>query len=174
MSSTSTSPADLKAEVRAAWAEMEAPPAKDMAFLDWEYGADATRAFVGVRPVDVDIDDAGFLVATPLLDLPAHAAAAYLGPYLVSLIEGFQMEQALGFPVEVKTRVHTIFTLASPNFWIDIASPHLNDVGVSVLGKVTRFVIDHSEVFQLSSEETRGLERLLRSIDRRLNPSCSR
>jgi hypothetical protein len=42
------------------------------------------------------------------------------------------------------------------------------------LGKVTRFVIEHSEVFQLSSEETQGLERLLRSIDRRLNPSSSR
>lgn len=174
MSAMSSSLDDLKAEIRTAWSAMEAPPAQDMTFLDWEYGEDAVRAFVGIQPVDVDIESPGFRIATPLLDLPAQAAAAYLGPYLVALLESFQLEEAWGFPVEIKTRVHTIFTLAWPNFWTDIAAPNLSDACVSALGKVTRFVIEHSEVFQLSSDETRGLERLLRSIDRRLNPSSIR
>lgn len=160
---------DLKAEVKAAWATVAAPPAQDMAFMDWEYGPEAVQAFVGVRPVDVDLDSVGFLVATPLLDLPARAAAAYLGTYLIALLEGFQMEQALGFPVEIKPRVHTLYTMASPGFWVDIAAPHLDDACVAVLGKVARFVLTQKETFMLTDEEAWGLERVTRSVDRRLN-----
>jgi hypothetical protein len=164
----------MKAEVKAAWAELEAPRAQDMAVMAWEYGENAVRAFVGVRPVDVDISSVGFRAATPLLELPANAAAAYLGPYLLSLLEGFQIEEADGFTIDVKTRSHTIFALASPRFWTDIASPHLSDACVSVLGKVTRFIIEHEDTFLLSEEEARGLERLVRSVDRRLKPSGGR
>lgn len=99
---------DLKAEVKAAWVELEAPPAQDMAIMDWEHGEHAVRAFVGVRPAEVDIDSAGFMASTPLLDWPARAAAAYLGPYLISLIQGFQIEEAVGFPIDVKTRAHNV------------------------------------------------------------------
>lgn len=174
MTASSSNPANLRTEVQAAWAAVEAPPPQDMAFIDWEYGAEAKATFVGVRPCDVDIDSVGFAAATPLLDLPAHAAAAYLGPYLVSLIKGFQLEEAVGFPVDIKTRSHTIHTLASPNFWVDIANPHLNDACVSVLGKVVRFIVENGETFVLDDDEVRGLERLGRSVDRRLNPEGSR
>jgi hypothetical protein len=166
-----TAAQDLNAEIHAAWAVMEAPAPQDMAVMDWEYGEDAKKAFVGVRPIDVDIGSAGFAAATPLLELPAHAAAAYLGPYLLSLIKGFQIEEAVGFPVDIKTRSYTLFAMSSPTFWTDIAGPHLNDACVSVLGKVARFVVQNDEVFQLSEEERRGLERLGRSAVRRLNPS---
>jgi hypothetical protein len=165
---------DLKAEVKAAWAGLDTPPSDDMKIMDWEYGESAERAFVGVRPIDVDIDSAGFMAATPLLELPANAAAAYLGPYLVSLLQGFQIQDAVGFPVDVKTRSHTIFVLTSPGFWTDIASPHLSDACVSVLGKVARFTIEHGDAFLLSEEEARGLERLVRSVDRRLKSPGSR
>lgn len=168
-SSAASTAKALKAEVKAAWAPVEAPPAQDMTFMDWEYGEEAVSTFVGVRPVDVDVDSVGFLVATPLLDLPARAAAAYLGTYLFALLEGFQMEEALGFPVEIKPRVHTIFTMASPGFWPDIVAPHLGDECVAVLGKVARFVVAHGDAFMLSEDETRGLERLTRSVDRRLS-----
>jgi hypothetical protein len=174
MTASSSSPKDLKAEIKAAWAEMEAPPPQDMAIMEWEYGEDARDAFVGVRPVDVDIDSPGFLAATPLLELPSHAAAAYLGPYLVSLLQGFQLQQGFGVPVDIKTRAYTIYALSSPRFWTDIASPNLSDACVSVLAKVARFVVENGDVFQLSEEETRGLERLGRSVDRRLNPSGNR
>jgi len=166
-------PQDLMAEVKTAWAGLDAPPPADMAIMNWEYGEDAVVAFVGVRPVDVDIDSAGFRVATPLLELPAHAAAAYLGPYLVSILRGFQIQEEVGFPIEIKTLSHTIYALASPGFWTDIASPHLNDACVSALGRVARFVIEHGDAFLVSKEETRGLERLVRSVDRRLKPSGS-
>lgn len=159
---------DLKVEIQAAWALMEAPAPQDMAVMDWEYGEDAQKAFVGVRPIDVDINSVGFAVATPLLELPGHAAAAYLGPYLLSLIEGFQIEEAVGFPVDIKTRACTLYAMSSANFWTDIAGPHLSDACVSVLAKVARFVVQNSEVFQLSEEETRGLERLGLSADRHL------
>lgn len=166
-----TAAQDLNAEIKAAWAAMEAPAPQDMAVMDWEYGEDAAKAFVGVRPIDVDINSAGFAAATPLLELPAHAAAAYLGPYLLSLIKGFQIEEVVGFPVDIKTRAHTLFAMTSPNFWTEIAGPHLNDACVSVLAKVARFIVENGEVFQLSEEETRGMQRLGRSADRRLNLS---
>ncbi|SHN10896.1 hypothetical protein [Rhizobacter sp. OV335] len=174
MTTTPPTANDLKAEVEAAWAVMEAPPSQDMALMDWEYGEEAKAAFVGVRPADVDIDSVGFKVATPLLDLPAHAAAAYLGPYLVSLLEGFQVEQAVGFPIDIKTRSHTIFTLASSGFWVDIAAPYLGDACVAAVGRVAQFVVDHGDVFEPAEGDARGLERLVRSVDRRLNPSGSR
>ena len=164
-------PGHLKAEVKAAWAEVEAPPPRDMRVMEWEYGEDAVRTFVGVRPDDVDINCVGFMAATPLLELPANAAAAYLGPYLVSLLEGFQIEEADGFTIDVKTRSHTIFALSSPDFWRDIASAHLSDACVVVLGKVTGFILQHEDTFLLSEKEVRGLERLVRSIDRRLKQS---
>ena len=174
MNETSRTAEDLEAEVQAAWAVMEAPPPQDMTLMDWEYGEEAKNAFVGVRPADVDIQSVGFLAATPLIDLPAHAAAAYLGPYLVSLLKGFQFQEVLGFPVDIKTRTHTICTMSSPSFWVDIAAPHLGDPCAKVLGRVARFIIEHGDVFDLLEDETRGLERLLRSVDRRLNPSGGR
>jgi hypothetical protein len=165
---------DLRAEVKAAWAAMDAPPPEDMRIMDWEYGEEAVRAFVGVRPDDVDISSVGFRTATPLLELPGSAAAAYLGPYLVSLVRGFQIQQVVGSPADVKTRSYTIAALTSPTFWTDIASPHLDDACVAALGKVVRFVIENGEAFLLDEEETRALERLARSVDRRLNPSGGR
>lgn len=165
---------DLKAEVKLAWAGVDAPPIDDMDIMDWEFGEAAVHAFVGVRPADVDISSVGFKAATPLLELPANAAAAYLGPYLVSLLQGFQVQESVGFPVDVKTTSHTIVALSSPEFWTDIASPHLSSDCVSVLGKVTRFIIEHGEAFMLSEEEAEGLERLIRSVDRHLRSSGSR
>jgi hypothetical protein len=170
----STVARDLKVEVKAAWAVMDAPPPEDMEIMDWEYGKDAERAFVGVRPADVDIDSPGFLAATPLLELPGNAAAAYLGPYLVSLLKGFQIQEAIGVPVDTKTRAHTLFAMAYPDFWTATVSPHLNGACMSVLGKVTRFTLEHSDAFTLSEEEKRGLERLVRSIERRLKMLGSR
>ena len=164
-------PKEMKAEIKAAWAELDAPNPNDMAFMKWEYGEDAVRTFAGVRPVDVDIDSVGFAAATPPLELPANAAAAYLGPYLVSLLEGFQIEEADGFSIDIKTRSHTISTLTSPDCWTDIASPYLSGPCLSVLGNVARFIVEHGDLFQLDENEERGLERLVRSIDRRLKQS---
>ena len=98
------------------------------------------------------------MAATPLLELPANAAA-YLGPYLVSLLQGSQIQETVGLPVDVKTRSHAIFAEASPGFWTDIASPHLSKACVSVLGKVALFIIEHGDAFLLSEQETRELER---------------
>jgi hypothetical protein len=165
---------NLKAEVKAAWASVAPPPAESIAtILDWEYGQDTVRAFAGVRPADVDIDSPGFMAATPLLKLPSSAAAAYLGPYLVSLLQGFQIEEAIGIPADVKTRGHTIFALASPEFWPDIAAPHLSEACISALGSVVRFVVEHGDIFDLSEEERQGLERVGRAVDRRLKMSGS-
>ncbi len=174
MTVTAPTAGDLKAEVQAAWSVMEAPSPQDMALMDGEYGEDAKNAFVGVRPADVDIDSVGFMAATPLLELPAHAAAAYLGPYLVSLLKGFQMQEVVGVSIDIKIRSHTIFAMASSSFWVDIAEPYLGDACVAAVGRVARFVIEHGDVFELSEKEAQGLDRLLRSIDRRFNPSGSR
>lgn len=165
---------DLKTEVRAAWTGIDAPPPEDMGVMEWEYGEDAEQAFVGVRPIDVDIDSVGFMAATPLLELPSNAAAAYLGPYLISLLQGFQIQEAVGYPVDVKTRAHTLYTLSSPSFWTDIVSPHLSNACVTVLGRTARFILGNNEAFHLSEEEEQGLNRLVRSVERRLNLSQTR
>jgi len=99
----------------------------------------------GVRPVDVDIDSVGFAAATPLLELPANPR--------FGILPGGRPGRGPD-----KLRPH-------------IASPYLSGPCLSVLGNVARFIVEHGDLFQLDENEERGLERLVRSIDRRLKQS---
>ena len=117
-----TTPAELSEAVRRAWDAVPAPPAEDLELMEWGWGEAAAREFVGVRPVDVDIESRGFYAATPLLDLPPRAAAAYLGTYLLSLLKGLRLQQVSGVFDDVLTRAHTLTCLTLPSFWARVVA----------------------------------------------------
>jgi hypothetical protein len=132
-----TPPAELAEAVRRAWDAVPAPPAEDLALMAWGWGEAAAHEFTGVRPVDVDIESRGFYAATPLLDLPPRAAAAYLGTYLLSLLKGLRLQQASGVFDDVLTRAHTLTCLTLPSFWervVPLLSPEAHRALLDVTG----------------------------------------
>ena len=163
-----TAPLKLSVKVKQAWSVMEAPAAGDMQNMEWGSGKEAAEAFTGVKPVDVDIDSIGFQAASPLLDLPARAAAAYLGPFIISLLEGLDLQEKAGFPVDIATRSHTLAVMTDPNFWTDIAGPNLPPACLEVLSEVADLMISQRVQLALDDEDVAKLQRLTRSIKRKL------
>jgi len=139
--------------VRAAWASIPAPPAEDMQYMEWGWGQEAARAFVGVAPVDVDIGSRGFHAATPLLDLPPRAAAAYLGTFLMSLLEGIEFQQAMGLFDDIVSRAHTLTCLTLPDFWERVIRPWLPPQCRAVLAQVVSYLVAEQELLALTQEQ---------------------
>lgn len=163
-----TTALELLTKVKHAWAGIDAPIAEDLKDMEWGWGREAAEAFRGVKPVDVDIDSIGFQAADPLLQLPARAAAAYLGTYLISLLYGLDIQQKVGFPTDISTRVHTLSVLIAPNFWTEIAGPHLSPDCLEVVSEVVGLLISERDVMTLEDADVAQLERLRRSIHRKL------
>lgn len=147
-----TTPAELAEAVRRAWDDVPAPPAEDLELMEWGWGEAAAREFVGVRPVDVDIESRGFYAATPLLDLPPRAAAAYLGTYLLSLLKGLRLQQVSGVFDDVLTRSHTLTCLTLPSFWERVV-PQLSPDCRRVLVDVARYLTTVSDELALTGEQ---------------------
>jgi hypothetical protein len=143
----------LSDAVRDAWASIPAPPAEDLRYMAWGWGEDAWRAFAGVAPVDVDIGSPGFHAATPLLDLPPRAAAAYLGTYLLALLRGLERQKAIGLFSDVVTRAHTITCLELPSFWEEVIRPLLPLKCREVLAHVVGFLASEKEALALTEEQ---------------------
>ncbi len=148
-----TTASTLYEDVRAAWASIPAPPAEDLQYMAWGWGEEAARAFVGVAPVDVDIGSHGFHAATPLLDLPPRAAAAYLGTFLLSLLKGLEFQQAFGLFDDVLSRAHTLTCLTSPAFWKRVIRPLLPLQCREVLAEVVSFLASEQEALALTREQ---------------------
>jgi hypothetical protein len=148
-----TSASMLCDSVRDAWASIPAPPAEDLQYMAWGWGEDAARAFVGVAPVDVDIKSRGFYAATPLLDLPPKAAAAYLGTFLMSLLKGLEFQQAVGIFHDVPSRAHTLTCLMLPRFWERVIRPFLPPECRDVLAQVVAFLASEKENLALTQEQ---------------------
>jgi hypothetical protein len=161
-------PLELSTKLKRVWSLIEAPPADDMKYMEWGWGKEAAEAFSGVKPIDVDIDSIGFQAASPLLDLPARAAAAYLGPYIISLLEGLDLQEKAGFPIDIATRSHTLTVMTDPNFWTNIAGPYLPPTCLEVLGEVADLMISQRGQLALTDEDVAKLQRLTRSINRKL------
>jgi hypothetical protein len=115
-----TTAAELRDRVRECWAHIPAPPLEDVEHFNWEYGEDGARAFVGVAPMDVDRESAGFDAVTPLLDGPPRAAAAYLGTFVMSLLEGIEFQEKVGIFDDLLSRAHTLAALSYPDFWDEV------------------------------------------------------
>ena len=142
----------LSDAIRDAWASIPAPPAEDLKYMAWGWGEDAAREFTGVAPMDVDMESKGFFAATPLLDLPPRAAAAYLGTYLLALLQSLELQKAIGIFSDVLQRAHILNCLTIPHFWEDVR-PFLPPRCRAVLAQVTTFVASEHEALALTPED---------------------
>jgi hypothetical protein len=130
----------LRSTVGEAWASIAPPPPEQLQHFEWGWGAEAARAFVGVAPVAVDRGSEGFRAATPLLDLPAPAAAAYLGTFVMALLESIEAQERSGIPGDPLARAHTITCLTLPDFWERVIRPCLPPRCQDVLADVVEFL----------------------------------
>lgn len=166
---TVTTLSELSEKTRSAWSRIDAPTTEDMRNMRRIAGERAAEAFVGVKPVDVDISASGFQTAAPLLDLPGRAAAAYLGTYLLALLREIELEEKAGFPVDINTRVHTLVVLSSSRFFSDIAEPYLPADCLAIVGEIAEMLVDRRDPLELGDDMVARLERLIRSIKRALS-----
>jgi hypothetical protein len=143
----------MAAAVRAAWSRIPAPPDEDLQYMAWGWGEDAWRAFVGIAPVDVDISSPGFNAATPLLDLPPRAAAAYLGTYLLSLLHSLALQEGTGLFSDLLTRAHVIHCLTEPDFWRNVIRPCLPEECRQTLVEFSSYLTARREMLALSQAE---------------------
>ncbi len=148
---------ELEGRVRAAWTSIAAPPAEDMKLMAWGWGEEAARAFIGVAPMDVDIQSHGFHAATPLFDLPPRAAAAYLGTYLLSLIQSLQFQEAVGLFDDIVTRAHIITCMTNLRFWHRVVRGQLPLNCQQVVAHVARFLAARQEALALKPEQVQTL-----------------
>jgi hypothetical protein len=148
-----TTPDALYEAVRDAWASIPAPPAEDLKYMEWGWGKEAARTFVGVAPIDVDIHSVGFDSATPLLDIPPRAAAAYLGPFVMSLLEGLKFQQQVGLFDDILSRAHTLTALTLPSFWERAIRPHLPPQAREVLTEVAAYLASEKKALALTDEQ---------------------
>lgn len=160
-----TAARELYDAVREAWAAIPAPPVEDLTYMAWGWGEEAARTFVGVAPADVDIRSVGFHAATPLLDLPPRAAAAYLGPYLMSLLRGLEFQHKVGIFDDVLTRAHTLTCLLSPDFWRRVIRPFLPRPCRDVLARVVAYLAAKKDTLALTQEQVDTLLALAAESD---------
>jgi len=91
---------ELQQKIRTAWADVPAPFGEDVEkALEWSLCDIAQDALLGIAPMDVDIHSPGFDAATPLFDLPPATAAAYLGTFLLSILDGLEFQEDEGLKV---------------------------------------------------------------------------
>lgn len=131
---------DLYELVHHAWSQVKAPPIDDLEMMEWKWGKPAAQAFMGVAPVDVDTDSPGFHAATPLMDLPPTAAAAYLGTYLLSLLQSLMLQESVGIYDDIVTRPHTLTCLTNQGFWNRVIRPHLPTPCLQATAEVARYL----------------------------------
>jgi hypothetical protein len=160
-----TTARELGIAVHEAWADIPPPPPEQLEHFEWGWGAEAARAFVGVAPVDVDRRSEGFRAATPLLDLPAPAAAAYLGTFVMALLESLDFQQRSGLPDDFLARAHTITCLTLADFWERVIRPCLPQRCQDVLAKVASFLASPpaKEMLLLTDEQAAAMLTLARA-----------
>lgn len=121
--------------------------------MEWGWGEKARKAFVGIAPVEVDISSPGFRACTPLLDLPPRAAAAYLGTYLLSLLQGLKFQESCGAFYDLVTRAHVLHCLTEPDFWRDVIRPYLSAECRQTLLDLSSYLASRRELLALSQEQ---------------------
>lgn len=141
---------ELMAALRDAWSSIPAPPVEDLQYMSWGWGKEAARAFTGIAPMDVDINSAGFFAATPLLDIPPRAAAAYLGTFLVSLLDHLESQGTIGTFLE---GAHTLTCLESRDFWNDVIRPLLPSKCRRVIADIVTYLASERELLALGQEQ---------------------
>lgn len=139
--------------VKEAWASIPPPPVEDLKYMAWGWGEEAAHTFVGIAPADVDIKSIGFFAATPLLDLPPRAAAAYLGTFIMSLLKGIDDQKSIGVFDDVLSRAHTLTCLTVPGFWEDTIRPFLPLKCREVLVHVVSYLASEMDSLSLTKQQ---------------------
>jgi hypothetical protein len=147
-----TDAANMIATIRRAWGAIPAPPAEDLQLMAWACGEASWRAFVNRTPMEVDVATPAFLGCTPLLDLPPRAAAAYLGSYLLSLLEGMQDQEDSGIFYDILTRAHVLACLGDPDFWEQVIRPHLSGECRTAMTEVALYLAAHRDLLGLDEQ----------------------
>ncbi len=150
----------LRAEVHAAWDPWPAPPPSDLQILAREWGGPVWRAFAGIPPMKVDIDSAEFLGCTPLLNLPPQAAAAYLGTYLLSFLDGAAFQHSVGVFHDPVTRAHVISCLKGERFWRTCLIPWMSPPARTTLLHFVDYLDRYRDDFSLPPEDVSRMRRL--------------
>jgi hypothetical protein len=156
-------PALLAAAVRDAWSRVPVPPTEDVQSLSWICGEDVLGAFAGIAPVDVDVSSSEFLGCTPLLELPAPTAAAYLGAYMLSLLEGLAFQRSHVVFYDLLTRAHLIHCLGEPSFWETVIRPNLPPECVKVLQRFCAYVAVNGDVLAVPRDRATRIVALAES-----------
>ena len=126
--------------------------------LGW--GERAKQVLVDIAPMEVDVWSSEFLGCTPLLDLPPAAAAAYLGTYLVSLLDGLEVQSNCVVFYDGLTRAHTIHCLGLPRFWEEVVRPHLSMPCRKALEALAHCLASRRDLLALSPEEVGTIQSL--------------
>ena len=147
-----TDAGELIATVRRAWERIPAPPAVDLQLMAWASGEESWKAFLNKAPVDVDISTPAFLGCTPLYDLPSRASAAYLGTYLLSLLEGLQDQEDSGIFYDILTRAHVLSCLRDSDFWERVIRPYLPGECRTALTEVALYLAAQHNLLGLDKE----------------------
>ncbi|WP_406291466.1 hypothetical protein [Embleya sp. NBC_00896] len=129
----------------------------DLRLTGWNRTQKEADAFVDVEPMEVDIDSVGFLAATPLLDLPPQAAAAYLGSFLRALMLSLHEQKVVGFFEDPLTRAHIITCLKDRRFWDEVIGPYLSGKRLEVLLEVIDYLVQERKDLALDAEDVRTL-----------------
>ena len=107
--------------------------------------------------MEVDIRSPGFHAATPLFDLPPRAAAAYLGTYLLSLLQSLQFQETAGLFYDIVTRAHIITCMTDSLFWQKVVREQLPPSCQNVVADVARFLAASQEALALEPEQVQTL-----------------
>jgi hypothetical protein len=143
----------MTADIRAAWSQIPAPPESQLQWIPSICSEDALKAFVGIAPVDVDVSSQGFLGCTPLLDLPPQAAAAYLGSYVLSLLDGLSLQEQSGLFLDIVTRAHVLHCLSNERFWRTVIRPHLPSECRHTLIALAEYLASRADLLGFSKGE---------------------
>lgn len=144
--------------VEQAWADVPAPHLVDLRLTGWNWTQEEADAFIDVAPMAVDINSVGFLAATPLLDLPAQAAAAYLGTFLRALMVSLHEQKVVGFFEDPLTRAHVVTCLKDRRFWDEVIKPHVSGQRLEVLLEVIDYMVRKQDDLGLDAEDVKSLQ----------------
>ena len=147
----------MAAAIRAGWAWIPPPPAEDLKYLAWLCSEEAWKSLVNIAPMAVDLSAPGFLSCDPLFDLPPAASAAYLGSYLLALLEGMAFQQDIGMFSDIVTRAHVLHCLSDADFWQNVIRPHLPPECQEVLEAFALYLARHRELLALSAEQSQRI-----------------
>ncbi|WP_156339184.1 hypothetical protein [Chondromyces crocatus] len=150
----------LHARIRDAWSDFPTPHPDHLQQIAWAHPG-LLEAFAGVAPIDVKTTSNAFQGCTPLLDLRPEAAAAYLGPFLLSFLQGAQDQRTLGIFVDLIPRAHLLTCLGLESFWRCTIGPHVAPRAASTLAAFIDYLCRGRRDFAITEANAETMRTLM-------------